>query len=95
MYFVWKSHCKKEKSCYNIDTYKFERGESMDVTSVASLSLYFSRAQAYSDVGYAVLDMSMDTMKMEGAGVAQMIASAPGMELSVNPSVGGNFDMSV
>ena len=67
----------------------------MDVTSVAALSTYLSRAQTYNDVGYAVLDMSMDALKMQGAGVAQMIASAPGMELSVNPGVGGNFDMSV
>ncbi|MCR5396627.1 MAG: YjfB family protein [Lachnospiraceae bacterium] len=67
----------------------------MDVTGVAALATYLSRAQTYNDVGYAVLDMSMDAMKMEGAGVAQMISSAPGMELSVNPSVGGNFDMSI
>lgn len=67
----------------------------MDVTSVASMANYLSRTQKYSDVGLAVLDMSMDTMEMAGAGVAEMIASAPDMELSVNPSVGGNFDMSI
>lgn len=67
----------------------------MDVTGVAALATYLSRAETYNDVGYAVLDMSMEAMKMEGAGVSQMIASAPGMELSVNPSVGGNFDMSI
>ena len=67
----------------------------MDVTSVAALSTYLSRAETYNDVGYAVLDMSMDAMKMEGAGIAQLVAAAPAMELSVNPSVGANFDMSV
>lgn len=67
----------------------------MDVPSVASMANYLSRTQKYSDVGLAVLDMSMDTMKMAGAGVAEMIESAPDMELSVNPSVGGNFDMSI
>ena len=67
----------------------------MDVTSVAALSTYLSRAETYNDVGYAVLDMSMDDLKIQGAGVAQMIASAPGMELSVNPGIGGNFDISI
>lgn len=67
----------------------------MDVSGVASMANYLSRAQTYDEVGYAVLDMSMDAMEMTGAGIAQMIASAPAMELSVNPSVGGNFDISV
>ena len=67
----------------------------MDVTGISALATRLSRAETYDQVGYAVLDMSMDDMMIEGAGVAQLISSAPGMELSVNPSIGGNFDMSI
>ena len=41
-----------------------------------------------------MLGKALDTQEVEGAGLVQMIDSAA-MERSVNPSVGGNFDMSV
>ncbi len=46
-------------------------------------------SQALSEVGYAVLDMQMDAMTMEG----QNIAAA--LEATVNPDVGGNIDLRV
>ena len=62
----------------------------MDVTSVANMATLMAQSKALTEVGYAVMGMQMDDMKMEGAEVAQMIQSAP----SIDPNVGGNFDMS-
>ncbi len=63
----------------------------MDVTSVANIATMMSQSKALTEVGYAVMGMQMDNMELEGAEVAQMINSAP----SIDPNVGGNFDMSV
>lgn len=46
------------------------------------------------DVGVAMLSKALDQQSAEGAGIVKMIDSAA-MERSVNPSVGGNFDVSV
>lgn len=46
------------------------------------------------NVGTAVLSKSMDEQKIEGAGILKMIDAAS-MENSVNPHIGGNFDVSV
>nr|MCR4960984.1 YjfB family protein [Lachnospiraceae bacterium] len=45
-------------------------------------------------VGTAVLSKAMDTNEQMGNQIAQMIDSSA-MELSVNPNVGANFDVSV
>ena len=63
----------------------------MDVTSVANMATMMSQAKVLTEAGYAVMDMQMDDMKMEGAEVAQMIASAP----SIDPNVGQNLDLSI
>ncbi len=60
----------------------------MDV-SIASLSTLANRIQLTNDIGVAVLDMSLDSIDTLGEGMKQM------MELSVNPDLGSNIDISV
>lgn len=62
---------------------------SLAMPDIASLSMVMSRNNAISDVGTALMAKSLDTFEQNGAALTKM------MELSVNPSVGGNFDMSV
>ncbi|MCR5098108.1 MAG: YjfB family protein [Lachnospiraceae bacterium] len=63
----------------------------MDVTSVANMATLMAQGKALTEIGYAVMDMQMDDMKMEGAEVAQLISTVP----SVDPNIGGNIDVSV
>lgn len=63
---------------------------------IAAVSMQLAMNKTLSDVGTAMLSKTMDLQKTEGAGVVQMMdASAQAMELSVNPHIGANFDMSV
>lgn len=48
-----------------------------------------AQAQLPVDVSTAVLDMSLDTLDSMGEGMKRM------MELSVNPGLGANIDISV
>lgn len=66
----------------------------MDISSVAmpdiaSLSMVMAQRDVLSDFGTAMLSKSLDDFKTNGAELTKM------MELSVNPNVGANFDMSV
>ena len=63
----------------------------MDVTSVANIATMMSQSKVLTEVGYAVMGMQMDDMKMESAEVAQLVSSAP----PIDPNVGGNLDISV
>ena len=63
----------------------------MDVTSVANIATMMSQAKVLNEVGFAVMGMQMDDMKMEGSEVAEIIQSAP----SIDPNIGGNIDISV
>lgn len=56
------------------------------VSAYASMNAEMS---VQSDVGMAVLDESLDTMKLQGAAMTKM------MEQSVMPYLGGNVDFSV
>lgn len=47
-----------------------------------------------SQIGVKVLDKSMDTMETLGQSMVNMIDKSA-MERSVNPHIGGNFDMIV
>ncbi len=67
----------------------------MDVTSIANIATLMSQSQALTEVGYAVMGMQMDNMEMEGAEVAALMNSAPTPAPSLDPNIGGNFDMSV
>ena len=63
----------------------------MDVTSIANMATMMSQAKVLNEVGYAVMGMQMDDMKMEGAEVAELVGSAP----SIDPNIGSNIDVSV
>jgi len=81
-------------SCYHYGTEISKGGINMDVTSlampdIASLSMVMAQDKVMSDFGTAMLSKSLDTFEQNGAEMAKML------ELSVNPGVGGNFDMSV
>jgi hypothetical protein len=56
---------------------------------IPSLSMAMSQNKVMSDVGVAMLDMSLDNFSEAGDTMAKL------MEQSVNPSVGGNIDISV
>lgn len=61
----------------------------MDVSSIASLSMYMSQAKVMQDVGTAVLDMAIDANLAQGQNVASILES------SVNPDIGSNIDLLV
>lgn len=56
---------------------------------VAELSTMMKGGQLMQDVSVRVLSMSLDTLEAAGDGMRKM------MEMSVNPSVGGNIDISL
>ncbi len=64
---------------------------------IAGLSTSMSMANLQTAWGASMIGKAMDTAEAQGTQMAEMIASVPTaqMELSVNPYVGGNFDMSV
>lgn len=61
---------------------------------IAGLSMDMANISTMSKVGTAVLSKQLDTNEAMGAGLVQMIDAAA-MERSVNPAVGGNFDLKV
>ena len=61
---------------------------------IASISMAMAQTNTLSKIGVAVLDKAMETNEAAGQGIINMIEAAA-MERSVNPSVGGNFDMLV
>ena len=63
----------------------------MDIQSV---SMALSQIKTNQTVGTAVLSKAMDSQETMGNQIVNMIDRA-GLERSVNPSVGSNFDVSV
>lgn len=61
---------------------------------IAGLSMSMSRSNLLQQVGIAVLDKQIDLSEELGAELLEIMDSAA-MELSVNPAVGGNFDMRI
>lgn len=61
---------------------------------IAGLSMSLSQANLNTKIGVAVLDQAMETGEELGAGLVEMIDAAA-MERSVNPAVGGSFDIRV
>ena len=59
---------------------------------IPALSMALAQTKTLGDVGTEVLGKSLDLAREQGAEMAAMIDSA-GMELSVNPAVGGNIDI--
>lgn len=70
---------------------KAKGGMDMDI---AGVSMALSRISTQSQVSTAVLSKAMDTNEALGEGLVQMLDAAA-MEQSVNPAVGGNFDMRI
>ncbi len=62
--------------------------------SITQLSPAISQASLKTDLGVLMLAKTMDTSEQVGDNMVEMIDAAA-MERSVNPSVGGNIDMSV
>lgn len=61
---------------------------------IPALSMAMAQDRVMSDVSIAVMAKSLDTVKEAGAQMVEMIEKSA-MELSVNPHIGGNFDVSV
>ncbi|RKI78037.1 putative motility protein [bacterium 0.1xD8-71] len=61
---------------------------------IARLSMAMSTAETSSAYGVAMLSKSLDQASSTGAQIVGMMDAAA-MELSVNPHIGANFDMTV
>ena len=61
----------------------------MDVSSIASLSMYMAQSNLMQDIGTAVLDMALDANLAQGQNAASILES------SVNPDIGSNIDLLV
>ena len=61
---------------------------------IPALAMTMSQMNLMQQVGVSVLSNQLDHSQMTGNAISQMIDTA-GMERSVNPSVGSNFDMYV
>lgn len=64
---------------------------------IAALSTGMAQAKLMNSVGLTVLGNVLDQSQAAGSQITEMLASAPAasgsLELSVNPDIGGNFDM--
>ena len=60
---------------------------------IASLAMSLSQIQTQSDVGTAVLSKALDANESMGQQIVGMIDRSA-MELSVNPNIGSNIDIS-
>ena len=61
---------------------------------IPALAMTMSQMNLMQQVGVSVLSNQLDTAEVTGNTIAKMMDSA-GLERSVNPSVGSNFDMYV
>lgn len=61
---------------------------------IAGLSMAMSSARTNDAFGVAMLAKSLDQAESTGSQVVSMMDAAA-MERSVNPHIGGNFDMTV
>lgn len=61
---------------------------------IAALSMAMSQNNIMESVGVAMLSKSLDTQEMVGSEVLQLLDGAA-LERSINPSIGGNIDLSI
>ncbi len=61
--------------------------------NIPELSTTLANMDIASKVSIAVLDKSLESQEQSGASLISMMDRS--MELSVNPNIGSNFDMSV
>lgn len=63
---------------------------------IAALSISMSQSNLITQVGTAVLSMSLDTLEQSGDGMIDLInKSTHAMELSVQPNLGANIDIKI
>lgn len=64
---------------------------------IAALSTNMAQSKLMNSVGCAVLGKVLDQTRQSGSQITELLESAPAqnLELSVNPNIGGQFDMSV
>lgn len=67
--------------------------ERSDQMNIPELSTALSNVNIMNQVGIAVLDKALENSETTGESLINMMDRS--MELSVNPAVGGNFDMYV
>ena len=61
---------------------------------IQELSMSLARTRTQDDLGVAMLSDAIDIGKDQGEALVSMIDKSA-MELSVNPAIGSNFDVSV
>jgi len=61
--------------------------------NIPELSTALANVQTMNQVGIAVLDKAMETSEASGESLIRMMDRS--MELSINPHIGSNFDVSV
>lgn len=61
----------------------------LSVDSIPTLAMGMAQINSLQSVNTALLSQSLDTAKEQAASLTKM------MEQSVNPAIGGNFDVSV
>lgn len=61
----------------------------LSIDAIPTLAMGMTQANTLSAVNMGLLDMSLDVVSTQADSLTKM------MEQSVNPAVGGNFDMSV
>ena len=60
---------------------------------IPALSMAMSQSKLMNDFGVAILSNSLDNMQDMGATLVETLDAS--MELSVNPNIGGNFDLKI
>ncbi len=64
--------------------------------NIYSIYTVMNQVKLHQEVGVSVIKMAMDSMKVQGADLTQMLeASTEALEQSVNPHIGGNIDISI
>ena len=61
----------------------------LSVDSIPTLAMGMSQINALQAVNTSLMGMALDNAEVQGDGLTKM------MEMSVNPGIGANFDMSV
>jgi hypothetical protein len=54
-----------------------------------------SQSNLMQDANLSVMKMAMDTAKVNAANMTEMLSQTNAMQLSVQPHLGGNFDIRV
>ena len=67
--------------------------EIMPMIDIPQLSMDLSMNKVQRDIGVAMLDMSLENATAQSSAFLDVMRSS--MELSVNPDVGANIDVSV